>query len=231
VEAEKTMLTTLLFITVMVAAVADWVAVAKGWKKIEYVAKPITMVLLFGYLTLAGGFGAAPLICFELGIFFSLAGDVFLMFSDRWFIAGLVAFLLAHVAYIIGLNTPFGELSLLWAVGIGVVLALTTARILRRILAGLHEKGQPQLAVPVVVYGTVITLMLLSAIMTLYRLDWKTSAAGLVSLGAILFYFSDVILAWNKFVKPINNGRVMNMVAYHLGQIALVAGVVIQFSK
>jgi alkenylglycerophosphocholine/alkenylglycerophosphoethanolamine hydrolase len=225
------MLTTLLFIAVMAVAVADWVAVAKGWKKIEYVAKPLTMVLLFCYLALAGSFGAAPLICFGLGILFSLAGDVFLLFSDRWFIAGLAAFLLAHVAYIIGLNTPFGELSLLWAIGIGIVLAITAVRLLQRILAGLREKGQPQLVVPVVVYGTVITLMLLSAILTLYRLDWKTSAAGLVSLGAILFYFSDVILAWDRFVKPINNGRVMNMIAYHLGQIALVAGVVIQFAK
>jgi uncharacterized membrane protein YhhN len=225
------MLTTLMFIAILVAAVADWVAVAKGWKKIETIAKPITMVLLFGYLALAGGFGAAPLICFGLGIFFSLAGDVFLMLSERWFIAGLVAFLLAHAAYIVGLNTPFGELSPLWAIGIGIILAITAARVLRRILAGVREKGQGRLAVPVMAYGTVITLMLLSAILTIYRVDWKTSASGLVSLGAILFYFSDIILAWNKFVKPIRNGRVMNMVAYHLGQIALIAGVVIQFAR
>jgi len=225
------MLTTLLFIAVLAAAVTDWVAVAKGWKKIETIAKPITMVLLFGYLALAGGFGATPLICFGLGIFFSLAGDVFLMLSDRWFIAGLAAFLLAHAAYIVGLNTPLGDIPPLWAISIGIILAITAARVLRRILAGVREKGQGRLAVPVVVYGTVITLMLLSAILTIYRLDWKTSAAGLVSLGAILFYFSDIILAWNKFVKPIRKGRVMNMAAYHLGQIALIAGVVIQFGR
>jgi uncharacterized membrane protein YhhN len=192
------------------------------------------MVLLFGYLVLAGGFGAVPLICFGLGIFFSLVGDICLMVpsghsSDRWFLPGLAAFLLAHVAYIIGLNTPFGETSLLWAIGIGVILAMTAARILRRILAGVREKGLPRLVVPVMAYGTVITLMLLSAILTIYRLDWKTSASALVSLGAILFYFSDVILAWNKFVKPFNNGRVINMAAYHLGQVALIAGVVIQY--
>ena len=223
------MLTTLMFIAILVAAVADWVAVAKGWKKIETIAKPITMVLLFGYLALAGGFAATPLICFGLGIFFSLAGDVFLLLSERWFIAGLVAFLLAHAAYIVGLNTPLGDISPLWAIGIGIILAITAARVLRRILAGVREKGQGRLAVPVMAYGTVITLMLLSAILTIYRVDWKTSASGLVCLGAILFYFSDIILAWNKFVKPIRNGRVMNMVAYHLGQIALIAGVVIQY--
>ena len=230
------MLTTLLFIAVLAAAVANWVAVAKGWKKAETIAKPITMVLLFGYLALAGGFGATPLICFGLGIFLSLVGDIFLMisyarFSNRWFLPGLAAFLLAHVAYIIGLNTPFGEPSPLWAIGIGILLAMTAGRILRRILAGVREKGLRRLVVPVMAYGTVITLMLLAAILTIFRADWKTSASGLVCLGAILFYFSDITLAWNKFVKPVRNGRVMNMITYHLGQIALIAGVVIQFRR
>jgi len=219
----------LMVIAVLVIAVVDWVAVAKGWKEIETIAKPATMVLLFATLALAGGFGATPLIFFGLGIVFSLAGDIFLLLSNRWFIAGLAAFLMAHVSYIIGLNTPIGDASPLWAIVIGIILALATARVLRPILAGLREKGQGKLVIPVVVYGTVITIMLLSAILTIYRTDWKTSASGLVSLGAILFYFSDIILAWNRFVKPIKNGRLVNMVAYHLGQIALITGVILQF--
>jgi uncharacterized membrane protein YhhN len=219
----------LMVIAVLVIAVVDWVAVAKGWKEIETIAKPATMALLFATLALAGGFGATPLIFFGLGIVFSLAGDIFLLLSNRWFIAGLAAFLMAHVSYIIGLNTPIGDASPLWAIVIGIILALATARVLRPILAGLREKGQGKLVIPVVVYGTVITIMLLSAILTIYRTDWKTSASGLVSLGAILFYFSDIILAWNRFVKPIKNGRLVNMVAYHLGQIALITGVILQF--
>ena len=219
----------LMVIAVLVIAVVDWVAVAKRWKEIETIAKPATMVLLFATLALAGGFGATPLIFFGLGIVFSLAGDIFLLLSNRWFIAGLAAFLMAHVSYIIGLNTPIGDASPLWAIVIGIILALATARVLRPILAGLREKGQGKLVIPVVVYGTVITIMLLSAILTIYRTDWKTSASGLVSLGAILFYFSDIILAWNRFVKPIKNGRLVNMVAYHLGQIALITGVILQF--
>jgi uncharacterized membrane protein YhhN len=67
--------------------------------------------------------------------------------------------------------------------------------------------------------------------LTLYRDDWKSSASGLACLGAILFYFSDIVLAWNKFVKPVKNGRVINMIAYHMGQIVLITGVVLQFGK
>ena len=224
------------FILLFVVAVADWVAVAKGWKKVEYLAKPATMVLLVIWLTFIGGLRSIPLTCFALGILFSLAGDVFLMisyarFSNRWFIPGLIAFLLAHIAYIAGLNTPLPNVSPIWSMGLAVILALTAARVLRRIIAGVRQKGLSRMVLPVGLYGTVITLMVLSALLTLYNSSWRTSAAGLVALGAILFYFSDIVLAWNKFVNPIKNGRLANMILYHLGQFALVAGVVLQFGK
>jgi uncharacterized membrane protein YhhN len=219
----------------MVAAI-NWVAVAKGWKKVEYLAKPATMFVLLGLLALAGGFGSTPLIFFGLGIIFSLAGDVFLMvsyarFSDRWFLPGLIAFLLAHVAYIAGLNTPMPNVSPVWSLGLSIILALTTARILRRILAGVSQKGLRRLVRPVALYGMAVTLMLLSALLTLFSSEWKASASGLVASGAVLFYFSDILLAWNKFVNPIKYGRLANMILYHLGQFALVIGVILQFGK
>jgi uncharacterized membrane protein YhhN len=224
------------FILLFLVALVDWVAVAKSWKKVEYIAKPAAMLILLGLLALVGGFGSLPLICFSLGIFFSMAGDVFLMisyarFSERWFLPGLAAFLLAHVSYIVGLNTPLPNVSPIWSLGLAIVLALGAARILRRIIDGVRQKGLPRLVRPVSLYGMVITLMLLSALLTLNNPAWKTSAGGLVALGAILFYFSDILLAWNKFVNPIKNGRLANMILYHLGQAALVAGVLIQFAK
>jgi hypothetical protein len=66
--------------------------------------------------------------------------------------------------------------------------------------------------------------------MKLTDISWNASAAALVSLGAFFFYISDIILAWNKFVAPIQHGRIYNIGAYHLGQIALIAGVITQFS-
>jgi alkenylglycerophosphocholine/alkenylglycerophosphoethanolamine hydrolase len=214
----------------LVFAVTDWVAVSRGWRRVEVVAKPAAMLVLLGVLVFVGGFGSLPLLCFALGVLFSLAGDVFLLLSDRFFIFGLVAFLLAHIAYITGLNIPLPDVSPLWGLGLAVILAITASRILKRIIAGVRAKGLDRLAAPVAVYGIVITLMLLSALLTLYSLGWITSAAGLVSLGAALFYISDVILALKKFVAPIRNGRLANMIAYHLGQLALVVGVLLQFA-
>lgn len=130
-------------ISTLAVAVLDWIAVAKGWKKVEYLAKPWTMAALFLVLAIVGRFSSLPLILFGLGILFSLAGDVFLMFSDRWFIPGLVSFLLAHVAYIAGFNIPLPVVSPTWALIVALVLAFSAARLLRPIVAGLaaRERG------------------------------------------------------------------------------------------
>jgi uncharacterized membrane protein YhhN len=85
------------------------------------------------------------------------------------------------------------------------------------------------LVYPVIVYAIVITVMLYAAMTTITNPAWTTRAAFFVSVGAFLFYISDLILAWNKFVSPIKNGRLLNIAAYHLGQIGLIAGVIGQF--
>jgi len=222
------------FILFFLVAAVDWLAIARGQKKLEYLAKPAAMLVLLGLLAWVGGFSSLPVLCFALGIFFSMAGDICLMLayahlSDRWFFGGMAAFFLTHLAYIIGLNIPMPNVSGIWSLGLALVLAVSTARILRRILAGVRKKGLPRLERPVAAYGMLITLMLLSALLTLNNDTWKVFAAVLVAVGAILFYFSDIILAWNKFVDPIKHGRLANMILYHLGQAALVAGVILQF--
>jgi uncharacterized membrane protein YhhN len=196
------------------------------------VAKPATLLALFLFLLLGlvvTGFRSLPVIFFAAGILLSLLGDILLLLSDRWFLAGLAAFLLAHVAYIIGFNLPLPDVNLLWSLGIAVLLAVTAARVLRRIVLSLREKGLRKLIAPVVIYAVVITIMLLSALLTFSRSDWKAFPALLVALGASLFYFSDIVLAWNKFVNRFKNGRLINMVLYHLGQIMLICGVFLQF--
>jgi uncharacterized membrane protein YhhN len=224
------------FILFFLVVALDWVAVARKWKKVEYIAKPAAMLVLLGLLVWIGGLGSPAVVCFCMGLVFSLAGDVFLMlsyarFSERWFFTGLVAFLFAHITYIVGLNTPLPTVSPILSMGLAVILAISAARLLRRVLAGLRQKGLPRLVRPVGIYGMIITIMLLSALLTFNSPTWKGSAAGLVALGAALFYFSDILLAWNKFVTPIKNGRLANMILYHLGQAALVAGVLLQFGK
>jgi alkenylglycerophosphocholine/alkenylglycerophosphoethanolamine hydrolase len=217
-----------LIILAFIFAGLESLALWKGWRNLEFVAKPAVMVCLFIWLLMTAGLQGA-LLWFGIGILFSLAGDIFLMFIDRFFMLGLIAFLLGHVAYLIGFNTPLPQTTTAWSFGLAVVIGLGSVRVLRRIVGSIRAKEQNRMVAPVLVYGTVITLMLLAAMLTLFRLEWNTTAALLVSFGAAMFYFSDIILAWHRFVAPIQNGRMLNIGMYHLAQIAIVVGVRMQF--
>lgn len=216
-----------LLVLTATSALLDWYAVYKGWKKIEYFAKPVTMIFLFVWLlTTSSGLNSIGL-WFGVGLLLSLAGDIFLMLPKEQFIAGLIAFLLAHIAYIIGFNQslpPFDVMGLIMAILIGII----AAQCYKHTADGLIAQGREKLQKPALAYTAVISIMLLSALLTFSRPDWSTSAAITVSIGAALFALSDSILAWNKFVAPIKNGRLMNMATYHLGQIILIFGVVMQ---
>ena len=217
-----------LIILAFIFAGLESLALWKGWRKLEFVAKPAVMICLFIWLIATAGL-LGSLLWFGIGILFSLAGDIALLFIDRFFMLGLIAFLLAHIAYLIGFNTPLPQTTTVWSILLAVVIGLGSVRVLRRIVENMRSKGEKRLVVPVIVYGTVITLMLLAAMLTLFRLNWDATAALLVSFGAALFYFSDIVLAWNKFVSPIKNGRMLNIGLYHLAQIAIVVGVGVQF--
>ena len=203
-------------------------ALWSGKRQLEFIAKPAVMICLSLWLYLSTGWQGAAL-WFGLGALLSLAGDVFLLWLDRFFVFGLAAFLLAHVAYLIGFNTPLPPVTM-WSLLLAVIIGLSGVRVMRRLLMGVHASGQSRLAIPVALYGVVITLMLLSALLTLSNAQWSALASALVSLGALFFYASDIVLAWNKFIQPMPRGRMLNIGLYHIGQILLIAGVVLQFS-
>lgn len=220
---------TIFLFTALLCAAVEAFALQKNLSRLEYFAKPAVMIALFLWLWASAGLDGA-LLWFGLGILFSLGGDVLLMISlDRLFLAGLVAFLFAQVAYVIGFNMPLPALSA-WGFLLAIMIGLGSVRILRRIVAPLAAQGQAGLRFPVILYGFVISLMLLSAMLKLTDVSWHAGAALLVALGAFLFYLSDILLAWMKFIAPIRNGRIYNILTYHLGQIALIAGVVLQFT-
>lgn len=217
-----------LFVLAFVSALVDWAALTQGWKKTEYFAKPAVMIFLFAWLAAATKLEGA-LLWFGLGILLSLIGDLILLWwPDRGFLPGLFAFLLAHIAYIIGFSSEAVSPDF-WDIILAVILMVSGVRILWRLVSALKSKGMNQLVTPVWIYGAAISIMLFFAMRTLTRPLWNAGASLLVSTGAFLFYISDVILAWNRFINPIRNGRLFNMAAYHLGQMALIVGVAVQF--
>ena len=219
---------TLLWITIVVAAL-DWLAIAKDWKRLHYITKPGTLIALIAWLWLASGF-QGHLIWFALGLFLSLIGDIFLIKPLTWFIPGLASFLIAHLAYIIGFNDSLPPLNLA-SIVIGIMVIIVAIQFYRRLANGMAQKGITEQARPVLSYTIIISLMLISALLTLVRpdRDWKNIHALLVSFGALSFSISDTLIGWNRFVDPVANRDLKIMITYHLGQIGLTVGAALHF--
>jgi uncharacterized membrane protein YhhN len=217
-----------LFWVLLIVAVADWVAAWRGWKSARWVTKPAALLLLIAWFTQMGGWQGG-LVWFGVGLVFSLLGDIMLQAPERYFLFGVGAFFLAHVAYIVGLFEPGFGLDagmLVPLVIVGAAFWYLSGRIRR----GLAVSGDSKLEIPVTAYAGVLSLMLLVALTTLFNPEWQGQAALLVSLGAALFFLSDSVLAWNRFVRPISAGNLIVMVTYHLGQILIIAGALTRFA-
>ena len=213
----------------LLMAVLDWIAVSRNWLVVHAIAKQLVMIGLIAWLWFFTNWSGV-LLWFGLALVFSWAGDVFLLSKD-YFLPGLIAFLLAHIAYLLGLNLNNPLLS---AVSVGIVIgtALVVILIYPPIRIGLLRRSSTRkLEIPVLVYGVVLSLMMLSTVATLFRLEWAVWTAILMAAGGILFFISDNILARDRFVHTIRNGQVLNLVTYHLGQIAIIAAAVIHFGK
>lgn len=194
----------------LAAAVVDWIAVARASKPLEYIVKPTTIALLL-VGAYASGIEVPPALA--VALLCSLAGDIFLMLPEDRFLPGLVAFLGAHVAYIV-LFLPWADLSAAWGI---VAVAVVVAGVLvgSRIVRGLRSGEARSLIAPVLGYMVVISAMVLAAAAT--ESSW-------IVAGATLFYVSDSLIGWNRFVRASAWGPVAIIVTYHLGQIALTVG-------
>ncbi len=220
-----------LFILALIMALIDWMAVVRANKRLEYFAKPGVMLALLAAIGFSNGF-QGPLLWFGLGVSFSLAGDIFLMLRRERFLAGLVAFLLAHVFYLVGLISSPPQITLAGGI-VALLVGLTGIQLYRSIHSGLVHSKKERLKLPVMIYAIFISLMLLSALLTLVTANevWLPTAALLVSAGALLFYLSDTFLAWNRFVAPLKYARLRVIILYHLGQALLILGALLNFYR
>jgi uncharacterized membrane protein YhhN len=176
---------------------------------LEVVFKPLTTILLFAVVgrpeTTFARFVTA-------GIALSLVGDIALLGStNRVFMVGLVAFLLAHVAYVIGFLGVA-----VWSphvAAVAVIMLVSSAWLLRATwqgTAGLHA--------PTIAYAVVISVMVVAASATLRG---PIAAAPFAAGGALLFYVSDASLALHRFRRPIPHVSLLSLGVYWLGQLGI----------
>ncbi|MFV0316374.1 MAG: lysoplasmalogenase [Microthrixaceae bacterium] len=194
----------------LVVAVADWVAVATDRRPAEYVLKPLAMVVLVAAaIVMSDPDPELARWLIVAGLVLSLGGDVFLMLEDH-FVEGLASFLLAHVFYIAAFAT-MGLDAIAFVIGaaaVAVLVRLVGVRIVR--CAAQTDRA---FGVPVAAYVTVISLMVAFAVGTT---RWWAI------VGAALFYLSDALIGWSRFVSDFPHQRIAIMTTYHLGQVGIV---------
>ena len=193
-------------------AVADWIAVSPGVrsKRAEYALKPATLLALIAVAMAIHPEDGAQRAVFVVALVLSLAGDVFLMLPRDLFVAGLGSFLMAHLAYVVGFAL-LGVSPVRVVIGV-VIVAIAGATVGLRIVKSVIAR-HPPLTAAVVIYMTAISAMVVVAVGS-----GRTAAV----VGALLFYCSDAMIAWDRFVRPFAWARPAIMSTYHLAQVALV---------
>ena len=193
-----------------------------GREDIAWYLKPFLLPFLLFWVYTFDPFPTKKILLSAL--VFSWIGDVILMFVEHgklYFIFGLVAFLISHIIYILLFNkqlkTEKFKSSLIFKFGIGVILIYLSS------LLSFLSPYLGALKLPVVIYATVISTMLLFAFKGSFH--WRNPANSYILFGAIIFVSSDSILAINKFYNTLPNASFWIMITYLAAQFLIVSGI------
>lgn len=218
--------TLLLFFTVSLGELLSGILKST---ELHLICKPMVMITLGIYYLLNAPYHRSTIVL--LAIFFSFVGDTALMFESShglFFVLGLVAFLIAHIFYILAYRQHQNE---------GIADALQGIQKTRFafpiVLAGtglvvILYPTLGALRFPVMVYALVLVVMVLNG---LFRYGRTTSKSfWMVFGGAILFMISDSLLAINKFLTPLTQGLFI-MGTYIVAQFLIIEGLCAHFDE
>lgn len=208
----------LLFVIVLAG---DIIGVQLDNTLLQMIFKPLIIPALIGYLasqvkSLTTGITKWVL----LALLFSLLGDILLLFVSKdeiFFLLGLASFLIAHIFYIVFFQRVWVREKISVKPWLLVMVVIYYAALIALLLPHLGD-----MRIPVLVYGLVISCMLVLALHMLFLAN-KTAGQWMMT-GALLFVMSDSVLAINKFYQPFDAAGVIIMLTYGLAQLFIVKG-------
>lgn len=200
-------------------------ATGNGLRELSFFTKPMITILLMSFIMVTIKHKGRFAIRMLIGLFFSLLGDIALLFTNEsqlFFIMALVAFMFTHVAYANAFYLDYTKkkagssaLILLACGGFGTF----TISYYLFLCPYLFE-----LAKPVLLYCTVITVMTVLAVARIGRCN--STSFNYVFCASVLFYVSDAMLAYEKFIGKFTFGGVLVMATYMGAQYAFTIGTV-----
>jgi uncharacterized membrane protein YhhN len=150
-----------------------------------------------------------------VGLIFCLIGDVCLALpQEKAFRTGLIAFLIGHVFYILSFSS-LTQVSHWISIGLFIFLGMSAF-----IFSWLRPHLKSML-IPVLLYIVIITVMGVGAWAVFWKSSFRISGRALILAGALCFYFSDVFVARDKFIKEEYQNRLLGLPLYYAGQFML----------
>ena len=178
------------------------------------VARLLKMAASTGFIGVAVSVGAGDSAYGRVvlgALVLSWLGDLFLSYESRTaFLAGLVAFLLAHLAYIVAF--AIRGIDGTWVVIGGIAVAITAVFVWRWLERGLDRS----MRAPVAAYVLIISVMVAAAFGTM-----GAEADPKIGIGAVAFFLSDIAVARNQFITPGFANRAVGLPLYYIAQVLL----------
>lgn len=202
---------TWIFTVITVLALVVLLAGERSNETLRNIAKPIASAGFLGVALSAGALDSGYGGWIFLGLMLGAAGDVLLLGASRGaFLAGLISFLLGHVAYVVGFST----------LGLGPTATSVTAVVIALVAVVVFLWLRPHLpggmVAPVLAYVLVISAMVIVAVGA-----YGNGATILVPVGALLFFVSDLFVARDRFVESGFVNRLVGLPLYYAGQILI----------
>jgi uncharacterized membrane protein YhhN len=215
-----------LLVAYAIVGVANVVAELTSTIAVVHVTKPLLMPLLalwlIAYWRAARQGESLPreLRWLLVGIAFAWLGDLFLMGSgDAFFIAGIGAFLLMQICYIVAFTRVEGPgLVRAWKIALVPYILVWLG------INALVSAGVGALRIPVLIYSVVLITMAVAALDLVIRVPqdkgWR------VAIGAAVFVVSDALIALTAF-GPLTDSASLSafvMATYIVAQAMIVTG-------
>jgi uncharacterized membrane protein YhhN len=216
----------LLIVAVAIAAIVGAGLDGDG-RWVHWLAKPLATLLIasIAWQAVASSMSPAPSYRHAVlaGMGLSCIGDIALMLPMDAFVPGLVAFLLAHVCYIVAFRAGIHA-----GRGLGVAAVLLGAFAAGNLIA-LWPHLPADMRVPVLAYVVVLAVMAILALARHWRapapqgIDRRSTAwaAG----GAVLFVASDCLLAWDRFGGGVPMASLLVLSTYYAAQYGIARSV------
>lgn len=166
--------------------------------------------------------------CLWLGLLFGVIGDIFFIFKDnqKCVYAGLVAFLINHVLFIV---QTFLILNVMAEVAVSHIIIIICVYVAFLIGAFFAIRAFVKPPLPLAIAGSVyMTLLFLDLGIQIYGVALGGYYLLFGVFGGLLFILSDSILTYTMFIKDFRRRDFPIMLTYLSAQTLLTVGMILQ---